>query len=142
MINVHYSLETGDIAAFGNDGFECCSNSFLDGHRVRTFGEVDAVDPKTQRVDLSTLNLVSKEPEAAPDRIGDVRRVVAAELAASDKFMLPDYPISGADRAAWIGYRQALRDASKGNTTAAAMLAAIPARPDGSQLTINLQDLG
>ncbi|WP_247455343.1 phage tail assembly chaperone [Bradyrhizobium sp. 174] len=100
--------------------------------------EMRAIDARTQRVDPVARAIIDKaEPDPEPDALPLVRDAVRAELAASDKFMMPDYPISEADRAAWARYRKALRDASKGNDTAAAMLAAIPARPDGSTLTLS-----
>ncbi|UEM08600.1 phage tail assembly chaperone [Bradyrhizobium barranii subsp. barranii] len=96
--------------------------------------DYDSIDPKTEKIDLVLLEKVPKtEPDPDPFPMFQVRGAVARELANTDKFVLPlpDFPISEKERAAWITYRRALRDASKGNDTAAAMLAAIPSRPDG-----------
>lgn len=144
-MNIHYDLATGHIVSFGygadhGDGFETspypgCAVALLDDQPV---------DPRAQQFDVVSWKLVARlEPyDPEPDRLAELREAVRAELAASDKFMMPDYPISDADRAAWVGYRKALRDASKGNDTAVAMLAAIPARPDGSTLALNNNDQG
>lgn len=139
---VHYDETTGQIMSYGwgsdhGDGFE---TSHLPGCKVLVVDN-QSIDARAQRVDPVALAIVAKdEPDPAPDRVGEVRAAVKAELDVSDKFMLPDYPISEADRAAWAAYRKALRDASKGKGTAAAMLAAIPVRPDGSALTLDIND--
>ncbi|UFW75214.1 phage tail assembly chaperone [Bradyrhizobium sp. WU425] len=139
-MNVHYDTTTGQIVSYGygadhSDGFDAspypgCAVALLDDQPV---------DPRTQQFDVVAWKLVARtdpyDPES--DRVAQLRDAVRAELAASDKFMMPDYPMSDAARAAWTVYRQALRDCSKGNATSAAMLAAIPARPDGSTLTLS-----
>lgn len=142
-MNIHYNTATGQIVSYGwgadyGDGFE---TSHFDGCKVLIVDSQD-IDPTRQRVDPIALAIVAKtEPDPEPDALPFVKDAVRAELAASDKFVLPDYPISESDRAAWVAYRKALRDASKGNDTAAAMIAAIPARPDGSLLTIYIPSL-
>ncbi|MCK1684235.1 hypothetical protein IVA87_33835 [Bradyrhizobium sp. 147] len=133
--------EVGDIVSFGSgsdygDGFE---TSLYPGCQVAIVDD-QPIDPRRQRFDAVAWKVVAKDaPDASADRVDEVRAAVRAELAASDKYVMPDYPIAEDDRAAWVAYRKALRDASKGNVTAAAMLAAIPARPDGSRLTLNLE---
>lgn len=137
-MNIHYNTTTGQIVSYGwgadhGDGFE---TSHFDGCKVLIVDNQD-IDPTMQRVDPVALTIVAKTaPDPEPDTLPLVKDAVRVELTFSDKFMLPDYPITDTDRAAWTAYRKALRDASKGNGTAAAMLAAIPARPDGSMLTI------
>ncbi|MCK1569000.1 hypothetical protein IVB08_34645 [Bradyrhizobium sp. 173] len=122
---------------WGSDHGEGFETSHLPGCKVLVVDN-QPIDARAQRVDPVALAIVPKaEPDPEPDALPLVKDAVRAELAASDKFMMPDYPISEADRAAWGAYRKALRDASKGNDTAVAMLAAIPARPDGSMLTIS-----
>lgn len=138
-MNIHYNITTGQIVSYGHGG------DHGDGFGVSPYPDcavavVDdqPIDGRTQRFDQDTWKIIAKEePDPIPDRINEVHAAVRAELAVSDKFMMPDYPISEADRLAWGTYRKALRDASKGNGTASAMLAAIPARPDGSILTIS-----
>lgn len=60
-----------------------------DGHPI-------AVDPESRLTD-----------EQRRARIVNRRNAL---LAASDRHMLPDFPIAAAERAAWVSYRQALRD--------------------------------
>lgn len=139
-MNIHYNTSTGQIVSFGHgadhgDGF---GESPYPGCRVAIIDD-QLVDARTQRFDAIAWKVVAKEApdDPEPDRILAVRDAIRVDLAASDKFMLPDYPISDPDRIAWATYRQALRDCSKGNTTSAAMLAAIPPRPDGSTLTLS-----
>lgn len=55
------------------------------------------------------LVAVPRVPPAS-EQMEEVRAIRNALLAGCDKYMLPDYPISEADRAAWGDYRQALRD--------------------------------
>lgn len=139
-MNVHFNTTTGEIVSYGygadhNDGFEA---SPYDGCAVALI-ENQPIDPRAQRFDPITWKIVAKEvPEPGPDPILKLKRLVQFELEASDKYVLPDFPIGDAERAAWVTYRKGLRDASKGNTTAAAMLAAIPRRPDGSDPTTGL----
>ncbi|UPT99383.1 phage tail assembly chaperone [Bradyrhizobium barranii subsp. apii] len=128
-MNIHYNVTTGQIMSHGSAAYECCSDSYLPGCKV-LMRDYDSIDPKTEKIDLVLLEKVPKtEPDPFP--MFDVKAAVCRELADTDKFVLPDFPISETERAAWIDYRKALRDASKGNDTAAAMLAAIPSRPDG-----------
>jgi hypothetical protein len=131
-MNIHYSTTTGDIMSYGSANYEDGQNSHFDGCKVAII-EDQSIDARTQKFDPVTRTVVFKDtPDPEPDPIRHVRSAVARELTDTDKFVLPDFPISDADRAAWIAYRKALRDASKGNMTAAAMLAAIPIRPDGT----------
>lgn len=133
-MNIHYDITTGQIVSYGfgadhGDGFEAspypnCAVAIIDNQEI---------DARTQRFDPVRWKVVAKDvPDPPPDQVLLVRELVRAELGATDKFAIPDFPVSDADRAAWVTYRQALRDASKGNATAAAMLAAIPLRPDGT----------
>ncbi len=135
-MNIHYNITTGQIMSYGNgadhgDGFE---TSHFEGCKV-LIADNQPIDARTQMVDPVTLTIVAKtEPDPEPDRMIDVVVAVRRELADTDKFVLPDFPIAEAARAAWAGYRKALRDSSKGRTTPAEMLAAIPARPDGADV--------
>lgn len=139
-MNIHYNATTGEIMSYGvgadhGDGFE--TSHFPDCKVLIV--ETQPIDATRQKVDPVSLKIVLKEvPDAAPDPIFDVKRAVSIELADTDKFVLPDFPITEAARAAWIAYRKALRDASKGNPTAVAMLAAIPERPDGINVVVQL----
>lgn len=133
-MNIHYDTTTGQIVSYGygadhGDGFDIspypgCAVALVD---------LQEIDPRTQKFDPVSWKVFAKDvPDPEPDPIWMVQNFVRAELAATDKYAMPDYPISDADRAAWMAYRKALRDSSKDNATSAAMLAAIPSRPDGS----------
>ncbi|MHC2666587.1 phage tail assembly chaperone [Bradyrhizobium diazoefficiens] len=132
-MNIHYDVTTGQIMSYGygadhGDGFDL---SHFEGCKVLIVDN-QPIDARVQRVDPATLKIVAKEfPDPAPDPMPAVRAAVQRELADTDKFVLPDFPISEWGRSEWIAYRKALRDASKGAATAAEMLAAIPERPDG-----------
>lgn len=132
-MNIHYNVTTGQIVSYGygadhGDGFETspypdCKVLIVDSQTV---------DPTTQMVDPVSLAIVDKtEPNPDPFAIWQVKAAVRQELIDTDYFLLPHAPISEADLPAWIAYRTALRDSSKGRTTPAEMLAAIPLRPDG-----------
>ncbi|QDP20656.1 phage tail assembly chaperone [Bradyrhizobium cosmicum] len=142
-MNIHYDTATGQIVSYGfgadhGDGFETspypnCSVAIIDDQPI---------DARAQKFDPVTWKVVDKDvPDPEPDQVWRIRELVRAELGATDKFALPDYPVADADRVAWVAYRKALRDASKGNATAAAMLAAIPLRPDGSDPAAQLRAL-
>ncbi|MET4247569.1 phage tail assembly chaperone [Bradyrhizobium sp. LA6.7] len=139
-MNIHYNIATGQIMSHGSAIYECCSDSYLPGCKV-LMRDYDSIDPKTEKIDLVLLEKVPKtEPDPDPFPMFEVRGAVNRELADTDKFVLPDFPISETGRAAWIIYRKALRDASKGNITAAAMIAAIPVRPDGADAVARLRE--
>ncbi|UGX98223.1 phage tail assembly chaperone [Bradyrhizobium barranii subsp. barranii] len=133
-MNVHYDETTGQIMSYGygadhGDGFE---TSHFEGCKVLIVDN-QPIDARTQRVDPVTLAIVAKEtPDPEPDAMWRVRAAVRQELVDTDYLFLPHAPIDEADLAAWIAYRKALRDSSKGRTTPADVLAAIPARPDGA----------
>lgn len=138
-MNVHYHETTGEIMSYGfgsdhGDGFE---TSHFPGCKVLIVDN-QPIDARTQRVDPVSLTIVANDaPDPEPDPIWIVASAVRRELEQSDKYVLPDFPISDDERAAWIAFRKALRDASKGNVTSAAMREALPSvRPDGSVLVV------
>ncbi|MGM4955701.1 hypothetical protein ACT4MK_10125 [Bradyrhizobium barranii] len=132
-MNIHYNETTCQIMSYGSgadhsDGFE---DSHFPGCKVAIIPD-QPIDARTQRFDVATWKVVDKEiPDPDPFAIWQIKAAVRQELIDTDYLLLPHAPISDADLPAWIVYRKALRDASKGNDTAATMLAAIPARPDG-----------
>lgn len=140
-MNVHYNTTTGQIMSYGygadhGDGFE---ESHFPGCKVTIIPD-QPIDARRQRFDPDAWKVVDKDvPDPPPDRMWEVRAVVIAELAASDKFAVSDFPVSEADRAAWMVYRKALRDASKGRAAWGDVLAAIPNRPDGSDPVAQLR---
>lgn len=142
-MNIHYDITTGQIVSYGfgadhGDGFEAspypnCSVAIVDDQPI---------DARTQKFDAVTWKVVAKDvPDPEPDQVWRVRELVRAELGATDKFAMHDYPVRAADRVAWTAYRKALRDASKGRATAAEMLSAIPLRPDGSDPAARMRAL-
>jgi hypothetical protein len=137
-MNIHYDTTTGQIMSYGygadhGDGFE---QSHFPGCKVLIVDN-QSIDARAQRVDPVTLAIVAKDvPDPDPDPILQVKAAIARELMETDKFVLPDFPISDAARGAWIAYRKALRDASKGRATGPTILAAVPARPDGDTLAV------
>jgi hypothetical protein len=60
----------------------------------------------------------------------DVEGRVAAELVATDQFMVPDRPLPNAERKKWTAYRDGLRSLSDLKIPGS-MILAWPARPDG-----------
>src|SRR4051812_35242177 len=101
-MNIHYNTTTGQIVSYGRgadhgDGIE---TSHFDGCKVVIVDDQD-IDPTKQRVDPVALAIVAKtEPDPEPDRVDDVKNAIRIELTASDKFMLPDFPVSAELRAA------------------------------------------
>ena len=131
-MNIHYNETTGQIVSYGmgsihDDGF---GTSHFPGCKVIIIDN-QIIDPKTQRIDPETLQIVAKEPDPEPDALSFVQICVAQELANTDKYVLPDFPISTEDRDSWVVYRKALRDSSKGVSTSKEQLANVPSRPDG-----------
>ncbi|MET4206843.1 phage tail assembly chaperone [Bradyrhizobium sp. LA2.1] len=133
-MNIHYNVTTGQIMSYGHgadhgDGFE---DSHFPGCKVAIIPD-QPIDARTQRFDVATWKVVDKEtPDPDPFQMFEVRGAVHRELSDTDKYVLPDFPISETERAAWVVYRKALRDASKGRNSAADVVAAIPKRPDGT----------
>ncbi|MEY9744303.1 hypothetical protein ABIF65_003677 [Bradyrhizobium japonicum] len=132
-MNIHYNGTTGQIMSYGfgadhGDGFE---DSHFPGCKVAIIPD-QPIDARTQRFDAGTWKVVDKDvPDPPPDRMWQVRGAVISELTETDRFVLPDFPISETARAAWVDYRKALRDSSKGRATPADVLSVIPSRPDG-----------
>lgn len=127
MINVHYRTTDGEIFGFDNSLSPIKQN----GCEIASF-EISP-NPKTQKIDLATLQLIEKtaaEQELVNQpTLVDVQSTIFKQLSDTDSFMLPDRPLSIEIRAAWVTYRQALRDLSKLDGPAA-MVQAWPTRPD------------
>ncbi|MET4721906.1 hypothetical protein ABIF63_006012 [Bradyrhizobium japonicum] len=135
-MNIHYNVTTEEIMSYGcgadhGDGFE---DSHFPGCKVAIIPD-QPIDARTQRFDVATWKVVDKDvPDAEPDPLPKIKAAVRQELIDTDYLLLPHAPISEADLPAWIAYRKALRESSKGRTTPAEMLAVIPARPDGADV--------
>lgn len=95
------------------------------------------INPKTQRIDVDTLELVSKaDDEIAHAMLPDlfeVKSAILRELEFTDKYASPpsDMPLKGAFTIDWLPYRQSLRDLSK-LSSPVEMVKAWPMRPDGT----------
>lgn len=141
-VRVHYSPTTGCILAWDN----APGGDPLLGGMIVVFdvpeGHTLNIDPTSQRIDLTTLELEDLSADeiavAKGPQVYEVKAIISAELNWTDSLLaVPDRYV--ANREAWSGYRQALRDASKPQIpvpdaprpTPAQMLAAFPVRPDG-----------
>lgn len=128
MMVVHFHRDTGRISAWGNGDSE--ESHFPDHDIVRFDNDAMIIDPRYDKIDVASLALVARD---ADEMLDDLRRdmvnAIAAELGATDGYMVPDRPLTEQAREDWAAYRQALRDISG---DAAAMLAAWPFRPDGT----------
>jgi hypothetical protein len=138
MIFVHYHPETGNVMQVNRSSrpFERAElkvamlhPSQVMEHRKR----YKAVNPQMGEFGWDYCSLVELPPE--PPNPYLVRNFRNAELVATDKYLLEDFPITGEQRAAWTVYRQALRDLGQ-LPTGDAMIDAWPDRPDG----INMRD--
>lgn len=140
MIHIFYDPTTGKIDSFGSDANPAprdgLSLAFSESHP----------DYITQKIDVATGRIVSKsDAEIAHENqpsMTEVRAAVELELWRSDKFVLQDFPVSQDVCAAWMVYRKALRDLSKGDPrpTSAAMIAAWPLDPNGKDAITNLRN--
>ena len=123
---VHFHKATGRISAWGNGDSE--SSHFADHDIVRFDDDAMIIDPHRDKIDVESLALVARDTdEMLEDMRPEIVAAIAAELAATDGYMVPDRPLTDQQRGAWKDYRQALRDI-KGD--AEAMLDAWPVRPD------------
>jgi len=129
---VHFNPATGEIVGWESTDV---APPAVAGHEVLEVESIDGVGHKTHKVHVKRRAVAAKTKKelsaARETTIFKVKQIVFAELQASDVTQIPDYPISQDLRAKWTSYRQALRDLSKNNGTARAMLDAFPARPDG-----------
>jgi hypothetical protein len=128
-MNIHYSTATGQIMCYGNADYDDGQDSYLPGCKV-LITDMQPIDPTRQRIDPATRRIVTKAKPDVRDEMPSIRTVIVRELADTDKYMMPDYPIDDAGYQDWLQYRKALRELSK-QKTVAAMLDAWPVRPDG-----------
>lgn len=129
-MNIHYDVTTGQIVSFGSaqhaDGEESCHP----GCKIMMI-EDRQIDPRTQRINPLTKEIVSKDPDPEPDKLPKVKGAIVAELAATDQYMVSDRPLSDEAREGWRIYRQELRDL-KGS--AEEIVANWPVRPDNASV--------
>lgn len=146
-IHIHFDpSRNGEIVSWLTGAvlhdYSVSDQSHLRGCLVTTVevaeGHTINIDPKTQRIDVETLELVSKHDDEIthallPDEF-EVKSAILRELEATDFFANPppDMPRKGQLLLDWQTYRQALRDLSKLGGGPVAMVRAWPLRPDGS----------
>lgn len=108
-----YNLETGRVlpgmAIYPNEA-DLLANTPA-GHAPITLPE--GFDPKTQRVDVESLEVVACEPEPLPDEVVEERARQRRDtlLSASDWVTLRALDTGSPVPQAWRQYRQFLRDA-------------------------------
>jgi hypothetical protein len=141
IYHIQYSADTGYIGVSDNGDFPVVIPGLLLISR-----EMDAPpDHETDKVDLTTLEIVRKSPdEVRHARIpsdGEVQSVIGIELWNTDGIISAGDrpPPKGTTREAWITYRQVLRDLSKQGLTPAEMVAAWPFRPNGADAIPHLR---
>jgi hypothetical protein len=126
---IHYRESDGEIMGWEHGVAEPSSQPDL---ATAALEDVVTPDPRRQRFDAATLGLIDKDADDIAASLAptadDLRSRIAGELAATDQFMMPDRPMADEKRAAWVAYRQALRDLSK-LSTPAEQLAAWPESP-------------
>lgn len=148
-LHIHYIPATGEITCWDN-GYREDGNmkSHMKGSIVLTkFFDEAPPDLKSKKIDTATSEIVDKTPaELASENLPTAQQVINAvyvELSATDKYVLPDFPITSQQQNAWKSYRKALRDISKGNPapTLATMIAAWPLDPNGNDAIPQLRVL-
>lgn len=136
---VHYHKTTGAIASWGSAPTE--ESHFAD-HAIAILPVDTLVDPAQQRIDPATETLISKTDEEIrrerQPKDFEVENAIAAELAATDQYAMPDRPMTDERREAWRAYRQILRDLSKG-LSHADQVRYWPLRPDGLDAIASLR---
>jgi hypothetical protein len=145
-MNIHYRTDTGKIVSW--DTASSASNhdnaSHLPGCKIVGLDDYVPIDPKAQKIDVTTRRLVELTAEekalAAMPTAFDVKAAILTELTATDSFanVPSDRPRVGALALDWLPYRQTLRDLSK-LPTPVAMVKAWPVRPDGADAIAELR---
>jgi hypothetical protein len=141
-LNICYHPVTGEIRQIDNaslppifEGFDCIVQQLEDGQSVQSI----TIATHIVDVDAKILRLRTDAERAAflAPKDHDIFGLVAAELAATDQFMMPDRMVS--NREQWIAYRQQLRDLSKLPGSASDRLKVFPTRPDGVDASEHLR---
>ena len=131
VYRVHYDRGTGKIQSceFTNVPSAHPGYDYIDA-KVE-----EHVAAASHRVDLASKTIVpltedEKRILDAPT-LSEVQSAVRAELAATDRTQLPDFPLKHGTVEQWRAYRHALRRLSDLGTPAP-MIGAWPLRPDGA----------
>lgn len=130
MITVIYRIEDGEISGVAHGVVP----RDMPGCGTITVSS-SSINPDLHKVDLMTLTVVEKtDSEKAAAQLSklavEVQRAIVMQLNATDQYVLPDRGLTSDDLAAWIAYRKALRDLSKGSASVADMIGNFPVRPD------------
>ena len=138
---VHYLLSDGSIIGWENSPEHCVE---MAGVGSVSIPGLTSPDYKTQKIDLASLDVIGMTSQeiaiANSPRLEEVRGLVAVELSESDIFFsVPDFPMSETTKAAWLVYRQQLRDISKNDMTPSEMILRWPDRPDGLDVSLPLR---
>lgn len=137
---VHFDPASGEIMQISRSNVPQPFNGWRVGQLAP--GELRGVSHVTHRVDIAHVGseavpvvfLIAKS--AAEQRAArrplliDLRVARNAELTATDGYVAGDRPILETERAAWLAYRQVLRELGR-HAAIEDWLAAWPARPDG-----------
>lgn len=140
IVNVYYDPATGTI-----DGYDTCADAIArEGLDVITVEVTKIPDRKMEKVVGSEIVPMTTQEQLELNKPArwEVDGAVARELAATDKLVLPDRDdISAEDRAAWVAYRKALRDLSKGSPAPSVveMMQAWPLAPTGDDAIADLR---
>lgn len=153
-VHIHYDpVRNGEIVSWIEGptlhDYSVSNESHLAGCLVTTFEVLEdhkiEVNPKTQRIDIQSLELVDKyDDEAAhahlPTEI-DVRAAILLELEFTDGYinMAIDRPIRDSYALDWKPYRQTLRDLSKLKGGHLEWIKSWPLRPNDVDAIANLR---
>jgi Phage tail assembly chaperone protein len=128
---IHYRSDDGVIIGHGNSFVP----KAVDGYAIAIFDEpfVTPPDPLIHKIvdhQLVEMSAEEKQRAQAPKKF-EIDAAVYQSLCDTDKYILPDFPITEQQKSLWMTYRQALRDLSKGRPTVNEMVQRFPSRPDG-----------
>jgi hypothetical protein len=132
IINIHYHIETGEIASFDTGGAAESYRDELSVIRVDFNDDIGLL--KAGHLKVVNNALVEKSDAEIVDHLlptdNDLRSAILYELNATDGYVDPpsDRPLKGPFLLDWKPYRQALRDLSKLKGPAE-MVRAWPLRP-------------
>jgi hypothetical protein len=134
VVFIEYRLTDGEITGYGTSSRDSIPEGFAETVETIEDGTSISINPVCEKIDTRTGRRVAKtwEQQRLASMPSDVelRECIAAELSATDQYMVPDRPLPPESRSAWVSYRQALRDLSKINDPVT-MVEAWPDRPSG-----------
>lgn len=139
MFYVHYNKFTGKISAWGDGDSE---QSHFPDHLIAVFEEEFPFDPREQKLDPVTLELVPRTLDDLNDELLiDLRSKAQVELEESNVYMLVDADVTPQQLAAWKAYRATLRGLIKATpSTAIQMAQQWPTRPDNNDPILDLRN--